>query len=379
MKKLAALLLVLVLLVSLVPVAYAADPAQEECEFEGAMGNEAETACKAWNEADKGTPNPDWAGKSFTIGVYSAGPRGAISGPTYFWRPMFEKLTGATYDIVEIPFAELREKIFTDLSTGTGTYDILINCSNYYGDYIYNDWILPFDEYIADPNMPNWEPEAINPYTAGMMQWGGKWYGTNNDHDAQVLYYRRDIIEDPEWQAKFEEEMGHPMPVEMNTWEDVLEIAQFFNKKDWNGDGDSDDGIALHLKVAGQGYFHYMAVSAPYVCLPAPGDDPSKITKYHNVYWFDPETMEPIINSPGHVRALEMLLALSKAGPSAAWGWSLNEAWADFLSGNAVFCFSWGDVGSLSQDPTQSVIMRHPRHQVPLRHGKRRIPRSGRA
>ena len=65
---------------------------------------EKETADAAFAAADKGKPDPAWRGKKFTIGVYSAGPRGAISGPLYFWRPYWEKITGATYDIVEIPF-----------------------------------------------------------------------------------------------------------------------------------------------------------------------------------------------------------------------------------------------------------------------------------
>ena len=46
--------------------------------------------------------------------------------------------------------------------------------------------------------------------------------------------------------------------------------------------------------------------------------------------------------------ALEVLLDISKAGSPAMWGWSLGEAWADFLSGNAIMTFSWGDVGSMS-------------------------------
>ncbi len=317
---------------------------------------EADTAQAAFDAADKGEPDPAWEGKSFTIGVYSAGQRGAISGPLYFWRPKFEELTGATYEIVEIPFAELREKIYTDFTTGAHNYDVLINCSNWYGDAVYNDWIQPVEEYLDDPRMPQWDRESVAPAVANLMQWGDTWYGGNNDHDAQVLYYRKDIIEDPEWQAAFEEEMGHPMPVDLETWEDALEVAQFFNGKDWNGDGDPDDGITLHLKVGGQGFFHFLALSAPYVAIPAPGDDPRQVDQYHNVYFFDPETMEPLINSPGHVRALEMLIALSKAGPSAMWGWELGEAWADFLSGNAIMTFSWGDVGSLSQDPAQSVI-----------------------
>jgi len=335
-------------------------PAPEQAFISGfptTIEIEATTAQAAFDAADKGNPDPAWKGKKFTIGVYSAGQRGAISGPLYFWRPKFEELTGATYDIVEIPFAELREKIFTDLMTGAGNYDVIINCSNYYGDYILNDWIVPIDQYFDDPRFPQWDRDSVAPAVANLMKWGDTWYGGNNDHDAQVLYYRRDIIEDPEWQAAFEAEMGHPMPVAMDTWEEVLEIAQFFNGKDWNEDGDPDNGIALHLKVGGQGFFHFMAISAPYVVIPYPGEPATKVTKYHNVYWFDPETMEPLINSPGHVRALEMVLELSKAGTPAMWGWSLGEAWADFLSGNAIMTFSWGDVGSLSQDPTQSVIM----------------------
>src|SRR2546422_887643 len=187
--------------------------------FPAATELEAKTAQAAFNAADKGKPDPAWKGQKFTIAVYSAGQRGAISGPLYFWRPKFEELTGATYDIVEIPFAELREKIYSDFQTGAHKYDVIINCSNWYGDAI---------------------------------------------------------------------------------------------GKDWNGDGKPDDGITLHLKVGGQGFFHFMALSAPYVVIPAPGDNPIKVDKYHNVYWFDPDTMDPLINSPGHVAALEMLLKLSK-------------------------------------------------------------------
>jgi multiple sugar transport system substrate-binding protein len=262
--------------------------------FPAQTEQEAKLAQEAFEKADKGNPDPTWKGQKFTVGVYSAGQRGAISGPMYFWRNKFEELTGATYDIVEIPFAELREKVFTDLMTGAGRYDVIINCSNYYGDYIQNDWIVPINQYFDDPRMPKWDRDSVAPAVANLMKWGDTWYGCNNDHDAQVLYYRRDIINDPKWQEEFKKEMGHDMPVALDTWEDVLEIAQFFHGKDWNEDGDRDNGITMHLKVAGQGYFHFMALSAPYVVTPNPGDDPAKVTKYHNVYWFDPETMEPL-------------------------------------------------------------------------------------
>jgi len=334
------------LILTLVVISFA----QESSELE------LKTAEKAFEAADKGQPDPAWKGQKFTVGVYSAGPRGAISGPIYFWRPYFEKLTGATYDIVEIPFGELREKIFTDLMTETGTYDLIVGPSWFYGDYISNDWIVPSEEFKNDPRMPKWDGDSILPPIKALYQWGDKWVGFNNDHDGQILYYRRDILSDPKWQEEFKKETGKDMPIPPKTWDEVYDVANFFNGKDWNGDEKPDYGITMHLKVGGQGFFHFMSFSAPYVVSPAPGDDPKKVTRYHNVYWFDPETMEPLVNTPGHVEALKMLIKLSKTGPSAMWGWSLGEAWDAFLRNKAVITFSWGDVGSLSQLPDQSEV-----------------------
>ena len=84
-----------------------------------------------------------------------------------------------------------------------------------------------------------------------------------------------------------------------------------------------------------------------------PGD---KVDQYHNVYWFDPTDMTPLINSPGHVKALEFLQELHKTGPAAQVGWSLGEAWDYFLRGKALFVFSWGDVGALCQDKARSKV-----------------------
>lgn len=318
---------------------------------------EMETARAAFEAADRGDPDPAWEGESFTIAVFSAGPRGPISGPLYFWRPFFEELTGATYDIVEIPIGELREKIFIDLMTETGFYDAIVGPSWFYGDYIANDWIIPIEDYFIDPRMPAWDRESIVLPIRELYMWGDTWYGFNNDHDGQVLYYRLDILNDPDWQAAFKEEKGFDMPVPPQTWEEVYEVCDFFNGKDWNGDGTPDYGIAMHLKVGGQGHFHYMAFSAPYTVAPAPGDDPTRVTRYHNLYWFDPETMEPLIDSPGHLEALKMLMKLAGTGPAAMYGWDLGEAWDAFLRNKAVMTFSWGDVGSLAQLPEHSEIM----------------------
>ncbi len=352
MRSTARLWMVVLLTLSLALAFSAAAFAQDE----DMAALEIKTADEAFAAADKGNPDPAWAGKKFTIAALASGPRGSISGPYYFWRPYFEKLTGATYEVAEIPFGEFQAKILTDLATGQGMYDAITGPMFFMGDYVANDWIIPIDQYFDDPRMPQWDRESIAEPIRKLLYFGDHWYAYNNDHDGMVIYYRRDLFTDPKWQAAFQEEYGYEFPLPPRTWQDLLDVAKFFNGKDWNGDGKPDHGITMHLKVGEQGFFNYLALAASFVVNPAPGDDPTKVTRYNNVFWFDPETMEPLINSPGHVRALELMTELVGAGPRAMLGWGLAEAWDVVLRGDAAMCFTFGDVGTLSQDPRQSSI-----------------------
>jgi multiple sugar transport system substrate-binding protein len=292
--------------------------------------------------------------KGITINVITGSandPNAPITGPFYYWKDEWEQRTGAKLNIIGIPVNERYQKLIIDLQTGTGQYDGWITAAWWYGDFVPTGWIIPIDRFYGDPRFPQWDKDAL-PAVEALHTWDGKWYGCLNDSDGQVLYYRRDILTAPQWQAEFKQKYGYELPVPPKTWEQVFDIASFFNGKNWDdGDNEPDSGMSLHLKVGGQGMFHFMSLSAPFVVLP--GD---RLDKSHNVYWFDPETMEPMINEAGHVRALEFLIKLVKTGPEAQKAWSLGEAWDYFLRGKAIFTFSWGDVGALAQDVKRSKI-----------------------
>jgi multiple sugar transport system substrate-binding protein len=296
-------------------------------------------------------------GKTITIATLGQGARGGISGTVYFWRPAFEAATGAKLEIVEVPYNQLGTTIPADFLTGQHTYDAFVAAAWQYGDWVSNEWIQPIDQYIGDARFPAWSPDDTAPAFRALLQWQGKTYGTQMDGDAQLLYYRNDILTDPKWQEQFKTETGKDMVVPPQTWQQLYDITNFFNGKDWNGDGDPDDGITLHLQAGGQGHFHFSTLAASFAVTPSAGDDPRKVSKYHNVYWFDPDDMTPLINDPGHVMALEFLQKLAKTGPDDQYGWALRAAWDDFLLGNAVATFSWGDVGSLSQHEDSSKII----------------------
>lgn len=291
-------------------------------------------------------------GVTIAITVNNSGPKGGISGPLYQVRPAWEELTGAELEIVEMPLADQLSKTMFDLRTNAGQYDGFMEGAWYMGEYVTPGFIRPIDEYIADPRFPHWDPDWMPPALAEIHQWEGQWYATMNDSDGQVLYWRDDILSDPKWQARYKEETGEEMPYPIETWNDVIDIAAFFDGKNWdNNDDKADDGVVMHYRVNEQGMFHFMSFSAPYVVMP--GDTVDRGT---NNYWFDPETMEPLINQPGHVHALEKLIELSQYGPDAQAAWDLGTAWDWFLRGKSIFVFSWGDVGSLVQDEARSNI-----------------------
>jgi multiple sugar transport system substrate-binding protein len=69
--------------------------------------------------------------------------------------------------------------------------------------------------------------------------------------------------------------------------------------------------VALHLRVDTYGMFQFMSLSAPFVIGP----------DNRTLYWFDPETMKPLVDSPGHMRALKTLVDLVKLGPKEMLDW----------------------------------------------------------
>jgi multiple sugar transport system substrate-binding protein len=298
-----------------------------------------------------------FAGKRFegvtvTLGVFAGGVEGSHSGPYFHFRNQWEKETGAKLNIIQVPFEQLLTKFKTDILTGAGVFDVYHTMQHVYGDLISGNYIIPIDKFLDDPDMPQWDPADMNPAVRqNVYMWGGKQYGANADSDAWVVYGRKDILTNPEYRSRFKSKYGYDLPLIPRTTEEFLDVSEFFNGWDWDGDGEIEYGNVLPLKVGGWGLLWFEAWAAAYGVVPGPVVD-----AYHNTFYFNPETMEPIINSPGHVRALEDYIRLSKFANSASISWGIGEAWDDFLKGNAVLTFSPGDIGTLAQDPDRSAI-----------------------
>jgi multiple sugar transport system substrate-binding protein len=290
-------------------------------------------------------------GEEITVLTLDSGPKGGISGPIYAFRPVFEELTGAKLNIALVPISELYTKLFLDLRNGTGEYDGSIVGAFMYGDLIDGNYILPVDDWRQSGDYPQWSYDVMPPALKRIYTWGDTGYGVLGDADGQILYYRRDMLTDPEHQAAFKAQYGYDLPAPPATLQQLKDIAAYFHGKNFDAvDDEPDSGAVLHLKVREQGLYHFMTLATSFAV--TPGD----MSRTQGVYWFDPVDMKPLINSPGHVKALEYLKDLAQYGPAAQVSWSLGEAWDYFLRGKAIFNFSYGDVAPLAQDEQRSKI-----------------------
>ncbi len=280
-----------------------------------------------------------FSGQTVTVIVNDiAGATGPITGPLYEIRHEFEAATGAKLEIVEKPLDEHFAYLITDLTTGSGRYDASIAGAWWLGDLVSQDFIIPYDAYYHDPRFPQWDIDDVQPAPRALLTYDGRKYMVANDHDGQVMYYRRDLLANPAHQAAFLAQYGYPLGVPQ-TWNQFRDVAEYFDGQDLNGDGTPDDGLTMHLKVGEQGMFHFISFSGPFVIGP---DNPK-------LYWFDPATMRPLLDSPGHIRALETMINLIRFGPKQMLDWNLGQSWDHFLRGRAALTFTFGDLGALAQ------------------------------
>ncbi len=278
----------------------------------------------------------------------------AISSPLQELKAEYEAATGATLEIVQRPFGELFSTLTADLTSGTGRYDACIAGAWWLGELVEGDYLRSYDAYQKDPRFPAVALDQVLPAPRRLLAYGGHMYMVPNDHDGQVMYYRRDLLADPVHRAAFRKAYGYPLGVPA-TWEQFRDLAEYFNGKDLNGDGQPDHGVVLPLLTGAQGMFQYMSLSASFVIGPT---NPQ-------LYWFDPRTMKPLIDSPGHVRALAVLTELVKSGPKEMLQWDLGKGWDHFLRGRAALALTWGDLGALAQQEGSRVRGRIGSSQLP--------------
>ena len=242
--------------------------------------------------------------------------------PKNFTGPLWEELTGIKVNVIEAPLDQMFTKIMQDFRAGSGGFDVLNVVPNQMPDLVFAGALEPLDEYVDKYGYRS-ELEGIAPvYRDNQMEVEGTIYGLPDDGDVLILYYRRDIFEDPDNMAEFKAKHGYEL-APPKTWTEFAEIGQFITDK-----------YAPDIYGAGM--------------LRQPGNAQYMLQERFRVEggrFFNPETMEATVNSDVGVRVFNEMLEENKFMPPGVEQWGFIEAFNAFLAGDIAMSISWPPVG----------------------------------
>jgi len=244
----------------------------------------------------------------------------------------FEAATGGRIVVTEVPFAEIFPKIQNDWSTGTNSIDVGVFAAGWGVELDAAGLLEDLDPYIAKDDKI--DLDDIAPYFREFGQKvGGKTKLLMVDGDFQMVYYRKDVLDNA----------GLEPP---KTWEDYLDIASKIHGQDMNDDGVADFGSCIFKKRNAQSYFAIQTFAAP-------------IVQTHGTaqgFHFDNSTMKPLINNDGWKKAFELYKETGKYGPPEELNMDIGDTRAIFKAGRCGLLVEWGDPGPLQLDDDATAI-----------------------
>ncbi|MDX1995495.1 MAG: extracellular solute-binding protein [bacterium] len=269
-----------------------------------------------------------FAGVTIDIVTFT-GPQ--IAEPLQRRAPEFQELTGATVNVVTVPFADLYQTILTDQATGTNSYEAFVFAPQWMVDYVVPGYLEDLTPYVeADADL-QWE-DVGQFFREFSSTYEGSVYTIPLDGDFHMVYYRIDVLE----------ELGLEPPT---TWDEYLAIAEAANGMDMNGDGEGDFGSCIAKKRAEQGYWWITSIAAPFIQTQGTSQGA----------FFDTETFAPLVNNPGFIRALEIYKATNAFGPSDELAIGVGDTRGLWKAGRCALTLDWGDIGSLSVEEDSVV------------------------
>ncbi|MFK5979546.1 MAG: ABC transporter substrate-binding protein [Rhizobiaceae bacterium] len=265
----------------------------------------------------------DYSGRSLNI-ITHAIP--VIGEPTALHAEQFAELTGAEVNVVHVPFGDLFQRIMIPLQSGQNAYDVMFYASLWIGDL--NRFLEPVPEsYRTSTGM-----QTVTANYASVAQWNGEMVQYPMDGDRHYLKYRSDIFDNPDIQARYKSDTGNELRVP-ETWEEYNAVAAYFTNTDWDGDGEPNFGSAEVAKRDDLMFSAFISRVAPFAKHPnVPGG-----------FFFDLETMEPLVNTPGWVRGLELFIDAQKTFPPGGSNFGLGDEIFSFGGGQTLMSYSWDD------------------------------------
>ncbi len=313
---LAASLLIVGLLVQFGLAGGKKEPKEVIIEKEVMVSGPFSSAARAVEEAKK------YSGTNLTV-VWEAGLQS--QDPKTFG-PKWEQLTGIKIRVIEMSYNDIYSNQLQDHLTGGSSYDVITFSPLWLIDFVKAGIVEPLnpyiDKYMNEADMDDY----LDVYKSeGYARMGDTWYGLPDDGDVFVLYYRKDLFEDPKNMADFKARYGYDL-APPRTWDQFNDIGKFFTEKFAPG----LYGGAIQ-RLEGQVYSWWMGAFSG-----------------NGGKFFDPNTMKTGVNSEAGIKTLQQIVDQNKWMPPGIEKWGFVEVLSAWMDGKVAMIITWPPIGRWS-------------------------------
>jgi multiple sugar transport system substrate-binding protein len=130
------------------------------------------------------------------------------------------------------------------------------------------------------------------------------------------------------------------LPNPPQTIDELIDVATFFNDKDWDNDGVKERGFVISRGMPYDlMYWYALSFTTPYTVMPASVADGYHLP--HGLFLFKPD-MTPLVSTPGFKLGVSKWLTLARlADPNAR----RQDVIDQIVKGEALMAIDWGDTG----------------------------------
>ncbi len=253
----------------------------------------------------------------------------------------FTELTGIEVVIEQYAHEEAVDKVMLDLNARTGRYDFIIQPHRELGRFVENNHVVAFERFMDDPKLrdPDFHPEEelyVNLWKE-ISWYGGKPYGFPFTAITMFLWYRADLVNDPQERAGFKAKYGYDLKAPEN-WNEYKDMAEWFTRPDKGFYGTAIQG-KRHVAL----WYEWLNFLYSF------GGD---VLETDKGYEYGPI----VINSPEAIASLDYYTSLLKYCPSDTLNYDWDGAMAAMQQARIFECIMWNDATYAVEDPKQSTV-----------------------
>lgn len=238
----------------------------------------------------------------------------------------FKKATGIGVGAVQdISIFDTPQRAMAEALSRSGQFDFIHIDSNMIPSLASAGFLEPLDEYMKKADF---KIDAVADY-ATFMTYKGNTYGIPTDGNVHIQYVRKDLMEDPANQKKYEDKYGKKLKFP-ETWEEEFQIQETLMdpSKDLYGSG------SLRNRANGPTWWFMMFYSA-------------------GGFTFD-DDMKPTLDTPAGQYAVETYLREKKVAHPESGGWGTPQMIPRIANGHVVSAQYWDGTAKLNENAAKS-------------------------